>query len=578
MLAEVSSFAMITPHCNLLALLDVEVAASATAILVFPLLDGTLSQRILAGGIPQEEVIHIATCVASGLAHVHRHFLIHTDVKPDNILVLGKGLPLSHSHGTFGEPADWQFFAKQLLGLPQRQRICLADLGSVVVGTFDMRPKEIADNVRKHGLRLQTLGYRSLEVCCGDVHFSYSIDAWSLGCVFAEVVLRQRLIRASSNAENISEIFRLFGTPADSAWSNLPLFPQLPPNCEGTGWRPVALLEWNGARALNFLKTCDDLFCLSPLERLSVDTASKQCSADSSFAVAVNKAAGGRGVTTIVAVRIGDTLLKWMQQDSAWEDIISASGDVLKREIGGYASEAIPKVSTCNGTDCSQPFLVPRVYGFGCAFRRKNKQWLADLSQDVRNALRMLPAEQLGLNGTHFFETCFSETAFAYAWAQIMSPAMRDDEEHFDGGASILMATLTLYGCRNLHLHSGGAWQSLPQEPGNFYVGTMASVLHRVSHDQSAGSLLHGKKIVVLFRSDCFAGSRGRVMATKPGPSQVFDIVNAIVSAKLSREPLACPTAAEAMAEWWKRGGGKASEPQEERLKRQRLSKKTRPL
>ena len=141
-----------------------------------------------------------------------------------------------------------------------------------------------------------------------------------------------------------------------------------------------------------------------------------------------------------------------------------------------------------------------------------------------------------------------------------MCPEPRFDEEHFDGGASILMAALTLYGSRRLHLQLDGAWsdQVVHQQAGSFYVGTMASVFHRVEHGEISGTLYQnasnedGRKIVILFRSDCFAGNRGRVMASKPGPSQVFDIVNSVIAAKLARAPLLCPTAAEAMEAWMK--------------------------
>ena len=136
-----------------------------------------------------------------------------------------------------------------------------------------------------------------------------------------------------------------------------------------------------------------------------------------------------------------------------------------------------------------------------------------------------------------------------------MWPAEMPHEPHFDGGASVIAAVLTLYGVRGVNFQFDGKWlsQAVRQAPGSFYVGTLASVWHVVEHYHDAGSLYHdavddaGCKIVIIFRSECFAANRGRTMGSKPGPGLVFDIVNTIVARKLATEPLLLPSAAEAM-------------------------------
>ena len=55
---------------------------------------------------------------------------------------------------------------------------------------------------------------------------------------------------------------------------------------------------------------------------------------------------------------------------------------------------------------------------------------------------------------------------------------------------------------------------------------------------------------MVLFRSDVFAGNRGRNKKSKPGPGVVFDIVNETIARKLGREPLTFPSTADAMQAW----------------------------
>ena len=179
---------------------------------------------------------------------------------------------------------------------------------------------------------------------------------------------------------------------------------------------------------------------------------------------------------------------------------------------------------------------------------------------------------------------CFSDTAFAYAILQVMLPGERHDPEHYDGGASLLHGGLTIFGSRGLEMQTaavadsadpavrsgevagsadvstgsepqskGEEWQStLWQAPGDFYVGNLCAVRHRVRHQDAAkseplfrvaGSVADGPgvHITVMMRSDVFAESRARGRKT-PSPPDVFDLANKIVARRLVREPLVLPT------------------------------------
>lgn len=90
-----------SPH--VLQLLDVAALSHDRLGLVFPrygqnLRDFALERQAgcqageLERAFELEELAHCALCLACGLEHVHAHGLTHADVKPDNVLVTGKGL------------------------------------------------------------------------------------------------------------------------------------------------------------------------------------------------------------------------------------------------------------------------------------------------------------------------------------------------------------------------------------------------------------------------------------------------------------------------------------------------------
>lgn len=55
--------------------------------------------------------------------------------------------------------------------------------------------------------QIVTLWYRAPEVLLGSRHYSTGVDMWSVGCIFAEMIMRQPLFPGDSE---IDEIFRIF--------------------------------------------------------------------------------------------------------------------------------------------------------------------------------------------------------------------------------------------------------------------------------------------------------------------------------------------------------------------------------
>ena len=65
--------------------------------------------------------------------------------------------------------------------------------------------------------RLQdvTLWYRAPDVLLGSRTYSTSIDVWSCGCIFAEMISGVPLFRGRDNQDQLLHIMRIIGTPDD---------------------------------------------------------------------------------------------------------------------------------------------------------------------------------------------------------------------------------------------------------------------------------------------------------------------------------------------------------------------------
>lgn len=125
------------------------------------------------------EVKSLLYQLVSAIAHLHSNWIIHRDLKTSNLLISKEGVL---KVGDFGLAREY--------GSPLRQ----------------MTPLVV------------TLWYRSPELLLQAEKYSFPVDNWSIGCIFAELILFKPLFQGKSEIEQLNLIFKELGTPSEKIW------------------------------------------------------------------------------------------------------------------------------------------------------------------------------------------------------------------------------------------------------------------------------------------------------------------------------------------------------------------------
>ncbi|CAB9509257.1 Mitogen-activated protein kinase HOG1 (Fragment) [Seminavis robusta] len=119
------------------------------------------------------------------------------------------------------------------------------------------------------------LWYKPPEVLMRSQHYSFSADMWSVGCIFAELMLRRPFLMGQfTELSQLDKIFKVFGTPNESNWPDYAILP--------LAWHstvpvpPVAAVSLDGIftaapnDAISLLKS---ILVLDPSNRLTASQA-----------------------------------------------------------------------------------------------------------------------------------------------------------------------------------------------------------------------------------------------------------------------------------------------------------------
>ncbi|GMM33398.1 TFIIH complex serine/threonine-protein kinase subunit [Saccharomycopsis crataegensis] len=175
-------------HENIISLLDVYSSENGNLNLVLEFLPCDLEVLIKDKNIvfQQADVKSWMLMILRGVHHCHRNYILHRDLKPNNLLISPTG------------------------------EIKIADFG--LARSLGSPGENLTANV-------VTIWYRAPELLFGSRHYTSSVDVWSVGIIFAELMLRTPYLPGTSDAEQLEVTFRALGTPTEKNWPNVSKLP-----------------------------------------------------------------------------------------------------------------------------------------------------------------------------------------------------------------------------------------------------------------------------------------------------------------------------------------------------------------
>lgn len=93
---------------------------------------------------------------------------------------------------------------------------------NVKITDFGLARGVCKDPIEKPTEYVVTRWYRSPEVMCSAGFYDEKVDLWSLGCIFAELILRRPLFPGQNYLDQLKIIFETMGTPKDFSWIKTP--------------------------------------------------------------------------------------------------------------------------------------------------------------------------------------------------------------------------------------------------------------------------------------------------------------------------------------------------------------------
>ncbi|CAF0966563.1 unnamed protein product [Rotaria magnacalcarata] len=190
-------------HPNIIHLYDV-IRRENEIYLIFECMNTDLYQYMIHNQRPLADIqvkVYFYQLL-NGLEFCHTNKIFHRDLKPQNLLLDKKGT------------------------------LKIADFGLA-------RDETILK--RAYSKDIVTLWYRPPEVLLGIDIYSSSVDIWSAGCIFAEMLRRAPLFKGDCEISQLFCIFQVLGTPTEKLWPGVSSLSNY--NCDFPQWPATSSLS-----------------------------------------------------------------------------------------------------------------------------------------------------------------------------------------------------------------------------------------------------------------------------------------------------------------------------------------------
>ena len=193
-------------HENIHKVIDMFIAPNKNQYLITPYIQNNLYDYI-SKKLPEKAIKQIIYQIICGINYLHSLKFIHRDIKPDNILISSEG--------------------------------------KIVLTDFDLCRQESKGKDDPMTRTAVTLYYRAPEIFFGDSFYTNKIDIWSIGCVFAELIIGKPLFKANNELGTLSNIIENIGCPNEENWPGVSQLPNYLPFTGGE-FKLGKLLEEGG--------------------------------------------------------------------------------------------------------------------------------------------------------------------------------------------------------------------------------------------------------------------------------------------------------------------------------------------
>ncbi|XP_052834552.1 cyclin-dependent kinase 7 isoform X1 [Octopus bimaculoides] len=219
-------------HPNIIGLLNV-FGHKSNVSLVFDFMETDLEIIIKDSSIVLTPS-HIKSYILQtleGLNYLHAHWILHRDLKPNNLLINDEGV------------------------------LKLGDFG---LAKFYGSPNRIYTH------QVVTRWYRCPELLFGARNYSTGVDTWAVGCILAELLLRVPFLPGETDLDQLTRIFQAMGTPTETTW---PAMKELPDYIQFKEFPPNPLSSIFTAASDDLLDLMAELLKMDPLKRATTEKA-----------------------------------------------------------------------------------------------------------------------------------------------------------------------------------------------------------------------------------------------------------------------------------------------------------------